>query len=294
MRVYKSEKGKRWIYESYDRLLLAWDVPIQEREIESSYGTTHVIEAGAKDNQPLLLFHGVGDDSALMWVYNAKALSQHFHLIAIDALGGPGKSLPNAQYAKGFDTLNWLDELFEALEITKTHVAGVSYGCYLVQLLMSQMPDKVSRAVGMAGLPTMEGQKVNKLRSILRFLPEALFPSDKNCMRLIKKLTGSNAQMFYNHTEIWNHWKLLLRHFNQQSMMAHKVEPIDAAKLLKQREKMLFLVGECELGPKDAAMIQAIDEAGFRLKIIKDAGHAINHEQAGIVNREIIEFLSLA
>lgn len=68
-----------------------------------------MIECGTEDSPALVLFHGVGDDSALMWIYNAPELGRHFHLYAIDTMGGPGKSVPNGNYNKEFDDVRWID-----------------------------------------------------------------------------------------------------------------------------------------------------------------------------------------
>ena len=94
MKVYKSKEEQKKILQSYDKLLLLWGCDKSEYDIETIYGSTHVIECGDKNLPTLVLFHGVGDDSALMWIYNAAFLSKHFHIFAIDTIGGPGKSIP--------------------------------------------------------------------------------------------------------------------------------------------------------------------------------------------------------
>lgn len=63
----------------------------------------------------MILFHGVGDDSALMWVYNAKRLGERYKLYAIDTMGGPGKSVPNENYNKDFDDIKCIDEVLNGL-----------------------------------------------------------------------------------------------------------------------------------------------------------------------------------
>ena len=104
MKVYRSRKSGLAIRESYDRLLAFWSCETKERDVATAYGTTHVIECGKAESLPLVLFHGVGDDSALMWIYNAPELSKHFHLYAIDTLGGPGKSVPNENTTRSLTT----------------------------------------------------------------------------------------------------------------------------------------------------------------------------------------------
>ena len=146
MKKYRSEKSGQAILETYDRILSTWQCETKERDydrilstwqcetkerdVETEYGTTHVIECGAEEGPALVLFHGVGDDSALMWIYNAPELGKHFHLYAIDTMGGPGKSVPNENYNKEFDDVRWIDGVLDALGIGKAFFAGVSMGGY--------------------------------------------------------------------------------------------------------------------------------------------------------------------
>lgn len=290
MKVYKSEQGKRRLWASYGELLQGWGTPVEERSYPSTFGDTHVVCAGSEANPPLLLFHGVGDDAAMMWVYNAKSLAQHFFLIAVDVIGGPGKSAPNGQYEAGFDAKVWIAELLDAMGIARAHIAGVSYGCHLVQMMLTELPDRVDRAVGMAGLPALEGARESKWRGILRFLPEALFPTDRNCLKLMKKLSGANSGVFTDNEALWTHWKQILRDFNQQSMMRQNMKPVDPARLLQARNRALFIVGARDLSdPRRARQAQ---DAGFSVTVLPDTGHGVNHERANAVNEMIIQFLT--
>ena len=103
MKVYRSKKMQQAIQRTYDALVAQWGVDVEEMDLETGYGTTHVIACGDAKNPPLLLFHGVGDDSALMWIYNAEYLSRYYRVYAVDTLGGPGKSVPGKLYNQEFD-----------------------------------------------------------------------------------------------------------------------------------------------------------------------------------------------
>jgi len=89
MKIYKSEAAKKNVLDTYDKLLEMWDVDKEERDVPTTFGKTHVIICGDKKYPPLVLFHGVGDNSALMWLYNAKAWAQKFRVVAADTIGGP-------------------------------------------------------------------------------------------------------------------------------------------------------------------------------------------------------------
>ena len=167
MKTYKSEKGRRLAHESYDRLVAAWGIAVEERDLDTSYGSTHVILAGSTANPLLLMFHGAGDNSAMMWIYNAPELSRHFRLVAVDTIGGSGKSVPDERYHHGFDLRLWLGDLLVALDVETCCAIGVSYGCYLAQLLTAVYPDVVRRFVGIGGYIVAEGHTGSRLALIL-------------------------------------------------------------------------------------------------------------------------------
>lgn len=157
MKVYRSDKAKGNIYRTYDQLLTQWEVEVEEKDITTTYGTTHIILCGDKNKPPLVLFHGVGDNSALMWIFNAKELAKHFRIYAVDTIGGPGKSCPNSKYNKDFDTIKWLDEVFDSLELEQTYVAGVSNGSFMAHHYGIIRPDRVIKMICMSGSVSVRG-----------------------------------------------------------------------------------------------------------------------------------------
>lgn len=168
MKVFKSEAWKSKIISSYDKLLKEWDIPIREVEVPTKYGTTHVNVFGNEEGEPLCLFHGVGDNSALMWIYNAAALADHFMVYAIDTIGGPGKSIPNENYNKQFEDALWIDEVLNYFNLNQVNIAGVSNGGYLVQFYLIKRPERVKKALSMASsVPVSNGSSTMKTMKIL-------------------------------------------------------------------------------------------------------------------------------
>lgn len=81
-----------------------------------------------------------------------------------------------------------------------------------------------------------------------------MFLSEKNCKKLLRKLTGPNYSVF-------------------------------------EQNKALFLIGEYDRLSNYAKAIAKLDENKLLYKIIRDAVHTINHEQAEMINKEIMNFL---
>ena len=287
MKVYRSQKSGRAIRETYDRLLSDWECGLQERDIETEYGTTHIIECGEKEYPPLILFHGVGDDSALMWIYNAPELSRHFHIFAVDTLGGPGKSVPNANYNKDFDDIRWIDGVLEQLQVDRAFFAGVSHGGYLVQAYTLNRPEKVIRTISISGTVPVGG-KNNSMKAMMKiFLPEALFPTDRNVDKLIRKLSGKNYAVFTENRDIMAHYKALLKGFNNMAMEYHKIAAFTPEEMDRIRDKVVYLVGTEDpfekLGGRELLLENRMNAVFY-----DDAGHGLNHELADEINRKII------
>ena len=301
MKIYRTEKQKRLIQETYDKLLGEWGCNFIEKDISTTYGTTHVIEAGKDNAPPLVLFHGVGDDSALMWIYNAAYLGNHFKLYAVDTLGGPGKSVPNENYNETFDDTLWIDQILDSLKIKQAFFAGVSHGGYQVQSYALKRPEKVLKGISIASsvpapVPSEAIDEAQKARGksaamktmIKIFLPEALFPTDKNVCKLIKKMCGKNYNVFTDNPTIMVHYKSLLKGFNNMAMRFHKVEAFTNAEADAIRPKIVYLVGEEDpfekLGGKDRLI-------GNHMNVVfyKEAGHGLNHELSEEINKKIVE-----
>ncbi|MGF6355818.1 pimeloyl-ACP methyl ester carboxylesterase [Paenibacillus sp. 4624] len=289
MERYKSFQGRQLIYQSYDKLLQSYDVHVEEEYIETSFGQTHVITAGDSQNPSLLLFHGTADNAAMMWVYNMNELSRKFYVIAVDSIGGSGKSEPNAEYFKRFDQVKWMDDIMDAFQLHDSYICGVSYGAYLSYFYTLKRPERIRKAMCLAGrIPSSTFEVMSKMMKA--FMPEALFPSEKNCEKLLRKLCGPNYAVFAENEELMRHWYYLLKYFNNKSMMKHRIQFVDDVELATLVGKAKFLIGEHDILSNYPKAIHKLQRNQLNYEIIREAGHAINHEQADLVNQKIIEF----
>jgi len=289
MKVYRNENAKRNILDTYDKLLDMWNVDKEERDIATTYGTTHVILCGKEENPPLILFHGVGDDSALMWLYNAEALSHHFRIFAVDTLGGPGKSRPNDNYNEDFDDVKWIDEVLAGLMLDKVYMVGVSHGAYLAQCYGLHRPELVMKIVALASsVPVGDFGSMKIMMKI--FLPEALFPTKNNAVNLLRKLSGKNSRVLTDNSMVLEHFCHVLKGFNNMAMGYHKIECFSDEQIDAIRGKVLFLVGEddpfAKLGGKDALL-----QYKMNVQFFPEVGHGINHEISEEINRLLIGYL---
>ncbi len=271
-----------------------WNVAFEELDISTRYGTTHIITAGNHENPPLVLFHGVGDDSALMWIYNIEALASGLRVYAVDTIGGPGKSEMGKAYGRSFDDVLWIDDILDQLGIDKTNIAGVSHGGYLSQLYTLKRPGRVNRTLCISSA-VPDGVKGSPMNAMLKvFMPEALFPTKKNTEKLLRKLSGNNVEAFIGNADILCHYRALLKGFNNMAMGYHKVTGFSPDEIAQIREKTLYLAGEEDpfqkLGGKEALLRNNMHAIWY-----PNAGHGLNHELAEQVNQKMLEyFLSVS
>ena len=291
MKVYRTKKMQQEIIRTYNNLLAQWDVETEEMDINTEYGTTHIVACGKEENPPLILFHGVGDDSALMWIYNAKYLSRYFRIYAVDTIGGPGKSVPGEGYNKDFDDVLWIDGVLDKLLIEKAFFAGVSHGGYLVKYYSLYRPERVKKGISISGAISV-GEKGSPMATMMKiFLPEALFPTKRNIQKLIEKLCGENTPVFTENKDIMEHYTYLLRGFNNMAMGYHNVRPFTEEEVDLIRDKIEFLVG-LEDPFEKLGGAEALRKYRMKVTFYENAGHGLNHERADEINAKIVEILT--
>jgi pimeloyl-ACP methyl ester carboxylesterase len=147
--VFKSKEGRQRILNEYNRRLSAVDFEYREKYVDTSYGSTYVLESGPHDLPPLLLFHGSTSNSAA-WFADIKELTRYYHVFAIDLIGDAGHSAELRLDMKSNGYALWIQELFERLGIEKASIMGNSLGAWMCLKFASFFPAKVERIVLLA------------------------------------------------------------------------------------------------------------------------------------------------
>ncbi len=291
MKRFKSLEGKRLVYESYERLLELWGVDKEELDIDTPYGTTHVIISGSSVNPALLLFHGTGTNSAMDWISIIQELANHFFIVAVDFFEGAGKSEPNESFTKEFDLGLWVDEILNALNINKTNITGISYGGYMTLAYTAKSPDRVNKIVPMAFfLPERDLKTILLIsRSLIACLPTILHPTEENAMKFLKKITGPNFDVSSLKKEFLKLWFYMLKYSRIKKQK--EVMRFDRQAISVIRDKALFLIGDCDILAYHPSVIKTYDKYGLKYKVLKSIGHVVHMEQPELINKEFIDFL---
>ena len=144
--VYKSAEGERAVRERYLEILKYWPVPNQQLRVPTREGETFIIACGNEDAPPLLLFHGSVANSA-MWMGDVASWAKHFRIYAVDMIGDAGLSAPSRPPLSSGAHALWLDDVLQALYLTRVSIAGVSLGGWLALDYAIRRPGRVESLV---------------------------------------------------------------------------------------------------------------------------------------------------
>ena len=125
--LYKSEQGKREIFELYDKKLHELNIQYSTKTIETNYGKTHVIVTGELSKPPIVVIHGSNGCApiALETYYDLK---DTFCIYAVDVLAQPNKSAETRLSMKDDSYGQWLNEVIDSLALKNVTLAGFSFG----------------------------------------------------------------------------------------------------------------------------------------------------------------------
>jgi len=266
-------------------------VPSETRTVDTSYGQTFIRISGPVDAPPLVLLHG-GSGNSLQWIPNVKALSEFFKTYAVDNIYDYGRSVYTRPIKKPDDFINWLDELFSALEL-RDHInlMGLSYGGWLTSLYALRFPDRLNKIVLLAPAFTVLSIRLEWIvRAIAGSLPHRCFA--RSFMRwLAEDLAHKDEAGRITAEEMADEAYVAMRCFKPKRMVYPTV--LTDNELQSIKVPTLYLVGENEKIYSAQKAIQRLKKVAPHIKseIIPNAGHDLSIVQAELVNRKVLEFL---
>jgi len=285
---FKSVEAKEKFLKMYDSAAMWWPVPSETRMVDTSFGKTFVRISGPDDAPPLALLHGMSSNS-MTWLTHIEALSKNYRTYAVDSIYDFGRSIYTKIPKDSNDFVNWLDELFNALDLGNCiNLVGMSYGGWQTSQYALKFPERLNKIVLMAPAATV--QPISSgwiIRAFLAAIPHEYF--FKSFMRWIfedyVKKDNETAE------KVIDGVVLALKCF--KTRRAPNPTVLDDNELKSIKVPALFLVGENEkLYPAEKAL-QRLNTAVPQIKteLIHEAGHDLIIVQSEMVNKKILEFL---
>ncbi len=125
-----------------------WFSPEQEVWVEEPVfnGSLHLVEAGRKNLQTIVLIHGLGERGILDWALVFPKLAEKYHVVAIDLPGFGSSDKQQVQYApqKYAQLVNWVVSQYAHGPVT---VIGHSMGGAVSLRYAHNYPEQVSRLI---------------------------------------------------------------------------------------------------------------------------------------------------
>ena len=174
--------------------------------------------------------------------------------------------------------------------LKKPFLLGCSMGGYLVQIYTLMRPERVMKTISISGTVPVGGKKNSMAAMMKIFLPEALFPTDKNVKKLLRKMSGENYAVFTENPEIMAHYKSLLKGFNNIAMGYHKLHVFTPEEVGQIRDKVTYLAGTEDPFGKIGGR-EILERNHMNAVFYEKAGHGLNHERAEEINQKMISIL---
>lgn len=291
---FRSAKAKERYMELYDSRAKDWPVESETRMIDTSFGPTFVRISGPSDARPLVLIPGAGTTS-LMWIPNIKPLAESFRTYAVDNIYDFGRSVFRRKLKVPEDFVQWLDELFDALELGgHINIIGLSYGGWITSQYALRYQDRLDGIVLLAPAATVANFSWGFIKGGIRLW---LWPYRSSYRKFMAWALGDLAQnskeglkLIEEETELEY---VAMRSFKPKMLVSPTVLTDEEWRSLKV--PTLYMVGDDEV-----IYAVTIEEVVKRLKkiapqieteLIPNAGHGFNALQAETVNKKILEFL---
>ena len=175
--LYKSEEGKAAILKLYDQKLESLEVQANSDYIQTSFGSTHILQVGEQDKPALILVHG-SNGCAPIALETYQNLLDNFNVYAIDVLAQPNKSAETRLSMKDDSYGKWMNEIIDSLDLTEVYMAGFSFGGLVILKTLEYNETRVKEVFLSAPAYIVNGNPIKSLFKV--FLPMKKYMKTEN------------------------------------------------------------------------------------------------------------------
>jgi pimeloyl-ACP methyl ester carboxylesterase len=284
MSLFKSAEAEAAYRSAYESSLQLWPAGRECFDVDTGFGSTHVIACGPADGKSIVLLHAMGF-SATMWYATVRTLSSEFRCYAVDFPSDMGLSENANPPASLADCAMWLSALFDGLGIVRGALMGASYGSFLAMNYAITEPARVTKL-----LLTSPAAGFIALRKsfFLRLCLSFLLPGRSAVERIMYWIFEDRLPL--DHLVVR---QLItgIQSLNTRIRVSPKV--FTDAELARIQAPLYLLLGEKEVcyNPRSAAERTRRVMTNASIEIVPDAGHLLVMERPEAVNPGILRFL---
>lgn len=165
--IYKSQSGRDIIEAAVRDILDNYkEYPFEQLYIPTKIAVTHVLRFGDRSKAPLIMLHGSVSNSAA-WLGCISEFIEDFCIYCVDLPGEPGLSEPIRCTLHSDEPFEWLDSLFESLNIEKAFFLTMSLGSWYAINFAIHKPEKVIAMSMITSGGLVEARKSFLLKAVL-------------------------------------------------------------------------------------------------------------------------------
>lgn len=209
--VYKNYDSMNKMHAFYDKSLKMLKVNYKEKNINTTYGETHILIVGDESKPPIFTLHG-GNGISTLNIRLFIPLLKYYSIISPDVIGMPGKSSPYRNLnTKKEDYGHWICEILDNMNINKIPFVVSSYSSAMMLSLAKVHPEKISKAALIVPSGIAHGK-------ILPIISKMAIPFIKYYHKPSKStLQGITEVMVSDNDKLWNE-------FFELMMSSYKME----------------------------------------------------------------------
>ncbi len=259
--------------------------------VGTSFGDTCVRIQGPIDGPKLVLLPGDSENS-LSWMPAIEALSAEHRTYVLDHIYDNGRSIYTKEPRSANDFVQWLEELFVALELEHLRLVGYSYGGWQVALYALAHPHRLEKLVLIAPSATVLPPSIGLLIRALAYYFIPLRFVTKTYLYWYGPDAVQNIQNRSRIDEMIEELMLARKCFKRRKFIPPTV--LTDRDWQELKTPTLFLVGEDELtysGTKAVERLAAVAPTVNAL-IAAEADHYLTIVKPKWVTDQVLKFLN--
>lgn len=277
---------------AYDEALTTCAVSVEELDVDTPFGRTHVLRAGRDDAPALVLLHGK-TTSSTMWLHLLPSLVENRRVYLIDTIGDMNKSVATHMLSTTDAIVDWLGSVMDALAIDRCALGGLSYGAFMATTYALARPKRVERLAIISPAGVFSAARPSWVaRAIYAHM---IRPRREVAERFTNTtcMPETVARMAHGpYSKVVEQYLVGVPGFKMARDAIPKVYKAD--KLASLAMPTLVVIGENETvcdGPKSAAKARARLPAA-RVELVAHSNHMVTVDQPEILGALLKDFLA--
>jgi pimeloyl-ACP methyl ester carboxylesterase len=189
---FRDDAAQRRFLAAYDAAIEYWPTPPDQQDVETCFGTTHVLMSGPSSGSPIVLLHAIAVSSPA-WYADIAAFADAHPVYAIHTITDPGRSRQSVPVRSGDDYTAWLAEVLAALGLERVHLVGLSYGGWLALNQARRAPDGLASVTAVDPVGALGRGPADFMVKIVPDSLLALAKSEKAIHRMLRRLNNGTV-----------------------------------------------------------------------------------------------------